>query len=273
MPISPSSPCSRSSTVAFIRKCFVDGRLECRARRKSAMIRANGRLTCGNIRYAMLYNQLSESARTLLCESYTKRRRACYRCRLCEPMKIAILLTCILSCVAFAAGRPKIDSPYIYLSRTDTLYIQVTDNLTQSEIGRNDRFRRIKNTIEEVLEEVDFPLNYEIRRMSSFQPPPSQPRLNIVIWKWGYDGMSQIEARFHASIKREYDMNKLGVFSYRGGSPLGTNDQIIRVYNDVLREALKDLASDLNERLTVGLMEEEKDARAGLDEDDLPEDE
>lgn len=188
-------------------------------------------------------------------------------------MKIAILITCMLSCIAFATARPKNQGPYIYLSRTDTLYIQVTDNLPQNDIGRNDRFHRIRNTIEEVLEEADFPLNYEIRRFSSFQPPATQPRLNIVIWKWGYDGMSQIEARFNASIKKEYDMNKLGVFSYRGGSPIGSNDQIIRVYNDVLREALKDLVSDLNERLTVGLMEEERNARAEEDEDDLVDEE
>lgn len=188
-------------------------------------------------------------------------------------MKIAIILTCLLTLTSFVAARGKADKPYIYLSQADTLYIQVTDNLMEGNIGRNDRFRRIKDTIEEVLEDLEFPLNYEIRRISSFQPPPGQPRLDIYIMKWGYDGMSQIEARFSASIRRDYDRNKLGVFSYRGGSPMGTSDQIIRVYNDVLRQALEDMASDLNERLTVGLMKEEEQALEEAENDELPESE
>ncbi|EDY85200.1 hypothetical protein VDG1235_4835 [Verrucomicrobiia bacterium DG1235] len=187
-------------------------------------------------------------------------------------MKIAIILTCFLSLVCFGFAKPKKDAPYIPLYPSEPLHIQVIDNLTMSDVGRNDRFRRIKNTLEEVLEEIDFPLDYRIARMTARKTPADEPRLDIYIMKWGDNGMSQIEVRFSATIRRDYDRNKLGVFYKRGGFAFGSSEQMIRGYNDVLRQALVEVASELNERLGAGILEEaEGDEQA--EEDDVSESE
>lgn len=185
-------------------------------------------------------------------------------------MKIPLLLSCFLSFVCFGIAKPRKDVPYIYLTSSDTLQIQVIDNLTMSDIGASDRFRRIKETLDEVFEEIDFPMAYKVTRFGARQDSPNQPRLDIHIMKWGDNGMSEIEVRFSASIRRDYDRNKLGVFYNRGGFSFGTSDQMIRVYNDVLREALVDMASELNDRLTAGITMSKGDKGSGSG-NDVPE--
>jgi len=171
--------------------------------------------------------------------------------------KTALLALLALSLTSVASfGKPAAEQdPYVLLHSDDVLHIRVIDNLASS-IGHRDRFRRIHSTIDDVLEELDFPLVYEVNRFSSRKTPMNQPRLDIYIWKWGPDGFSDVEVRFSASIRREYDRDKLGVFSFSGGSMVGTSDQIIRSHDRVLRKALEELALMLNERLTMGLMEE-----------------
>ncbi len=161
----------------------------------------------------------------------------------------------MLACSGTA--RPKKDVPVIYLSETDTLYIQVIDNLYMNGMGESDRFRRIENTLEEVFAEIDFPLAYKIERFGSRRAPPNQPRLDLTIMKWGDNGLNEVEARFSATIKRDYTRNKLGVYFTRAPFPFGGNERVIRVHNEVMEEAIREMVMELNARLSVGLLEEE----------------
>ena len=175
-------------------------------------------------------------------------------------MKIALLLSFLFTLVCLGSARPKKDVPFIHLRATDTLYIQVIDSVyvSGSSIGESDRFRRIEETLEDVFEDISFPLAYEIERFGAQQTPPDQPRLDITIFKWGDNGLSEVEARFSASIKRDYTRNKLGTYFTRAPSPFGGYDRIIRAHNEVMEEAIAEMVMELNERLSVGLMEEEK---------------
>ncbi len=167
----------------------------------------------------------------------------------------------MLAC--FGTARPKKDVPYIYLNETDTLYIQVIDNLYRNGMGETDRFRRIEKTLEEVFEEIDFPLAYKIERFGARQTPPNQPKLDLTIMKWGDNGLNEVEARFIASIKRDLTRNKLGVYFTRAPSAFGSSDRIIRAHNEVMEEAIREMVMELNARLSVGLSAEEKAAAEG----------
>lgn len=169
----------------------------------------------------------------------------------------------MLSLPFFALAKPRAEAPSIHLRSTDTLYIQVIDNVGMHSIGQSDRFRRIKNTLEEVFEAVDFPLEYRIARFGAWKTPPGQPRLDLTITRWGDYGMSEIEVRFMASIRRDYDRNKLGFFYKRGGFAFGTSDQVVRVYNDVLRKALVEMVSELNDRLALSVPGAEAEMEGG----------
>ncbi|MDQ8184701.1 hypothetical protein [Pelagicoccus sp. SDUM812002] len=183
-------------------------------------------------------------------------------------MKIALLLSCFLSLACLGTARPKKDVPFINLRPTDTLYIQVMDSvyMNGSSIGETDRFHRIEQTLEDVFEDINFPLNYKIERFGAQQTPPNQPRLDLTIFKWGDNGLSEVEARFSASIKRDYTRNKLGTYFTRAPSPFGGYDRIIRAHNEVMEEAIEEMVMELNTRLSVGLIEEEKAAAEGEDD-------
>lgn len=186
-------------------------------------------------------------------------------------MKIALLLSCFLTLSCLGTARPKKDAPYIHLNAADTLYIQVIDSvhMNGSTMGERDRFRRIKETLEDVFEDVSFPLAYQIERFGAQRTPADQPRLDLTIFKWGDNGYSEVEARFSASIKRDYARNKLGVYFTRAPSPLGGYDRVIRAHNEVMEEAIAEMVVELNTRLSVGLF---GDGEA-TGEDDVPESE
>lgn len=166
-------------------------------------------------------------------------------------MKIFLLVPFLILLACSAFGKSRKDTPSIKLDPQETLHVQVIDNVWHGSgnVGMNDRFRRIKNTLEEVLEEVDFPMEIKIERFGANKTPAYQPRLDLTIMKWGNNGMSEIEVRFSASLKLEYDRNKLGVFYHRGGAAFGTSDQVIRVHDEILRKGLVEMVSELNQRL------------------------
>ncbi|MDQ8204260.1 hypothetical protein [Pelagicoccus sp. SDUM812003] len=178
-------------------------------------------------------------------------------------MKIILLITCLLCLASASFGKPKREAPTIELNPADTLYIQVIDSVRMGNIGRNDRFRRIRNTLEEVFEEADFPMQYKIMRFSGNRLPPDQPSLHMTIMKWGDYGLSQIEVQFSASLRREYDRNKLGMFYHRGGSSLMADE---RVYKDVLRKALEEMVFELGQRLAAALDDEAEVVDAEADQ-------
>ena len=161
--------------------------------------------------------------------------------------------------IAFSGFAKKREQPLIYFDQSETLYIQIMENLGIDEVGRNYRFRNFKETLEGVLAEVDFPMNYEISRTGLFRLRGGEPRLDLTIIKWGDNGFSQIEVRFFASLKRGDVRNKLGVFSYRGSAGIGSSDQITRTYNNVLSKALVKMMGELNGRVSImeELVEEE----------------
>lgn len=171
-------------------------------------------------------------------------------------MKISFLVTLLLSLVVCGIAKPKNTSPYIVLRPTDTLHIQIIDNVYMNGMGERDRFHRIKESIEDVFEDISFPISYKIERFGSRQTPPNQPRLDIHIMKWGSNGFSEIEARFSASIRRDFDRNKLGVFFTRTASPIGGGNRVIRVHNEVMEEAIAELVLELNSRLSASLLQE-----------------
>ncbi|MBD5780902.1 hypothetical protein IEN85_15490 [Pelagicoccus sp. NFK12] len=188
-------------------------------------------------------------------------------------MKIVSFLSSFLALACLCAAKPKKDVPYIYLRPTDTLYIQVMDSVyMNSSMGETDRFHRIEKTLEDVFEDINFPLAYKIERFGAQQTPPNQPRLDLTIFKWGDNGLSEVEARFSASIKRDYNRNKLGIFFTRSPSVFGGYDRVIRAHNEVMEEAIAEMVVELNTRLSVGLLEEEKEVEAE-GEDDVSESE
>ncbi len=188
-------------------------------------------------------------------------------------MKIALLISCFLTLVCLGTARPKKDVPFIYLRATDTLYIQVIDSvyMNGSTMGETDRFHRIEKTLEDVFEDINFPLAYKIERFGANRTPPDQPRLDLTIFKWGDNGLSEVEARFSASIKRDFTMNKLGTYFTRTPSPFGGYERVIRAHNEVMEEAIEEMVMELNTRLSVGLLEEGKGEAKG--ENDVPESE
>lgn len=188
-------------------------------------------------------------------------------------MKIAILLSCFWTLACLGSARPKKDVPYIYLRSTDTLYIQVMDSVyvNGSSLGENDRFHRVEKILEDVLEDIKFPLAYKIERFGAQRTPPNQPRLDLTIFKWGNNGLSEVEARFSASIKRDYARNKFGTYFTRTPAPFGGYDRVMRAHNEVMEEAVAEMVMELNTRLSVGLLEEEKGEAEG--ENDVSESE
>lgn len=171
-------------------------------------------------------------------------------------MKIPLILSCFLTFACLGNARPKLDQPYIALRPADTLYVQVTDIVymgASQGIGERDRFWRIKQALEGVLEDIDFPLAYKIERAGSQRPPPGQPRLDITIMRWGDNGMSEIEARFSASIRRDFDRNKLGVYFMRGPTAFGGTERVIRAHNEVMEKAIAEMVRELKTRLSAGL--------------------
>lgn len=180
-----------------------------------------------------------------------------------------LILTFIGLLIASSAFAKK-NQPFIYLDPAATLHIQVMENVALGTIGRRDRFRNFKNTLEEVLREVEFPMGYTIERSAARRIPEGEPRLDLTIMQWGNNGLGQVEARFIASLKSDYNRNKLGIFYYRGGSSIGTDDQITRMYNDVLEKALIKMVTELNERFPVmgvyaeGELATDADQSAGL---------
>lgn len=184
-------------------------------------------------------------------------------------MKIALLISLFVSFACLGFAKPRNSVPPISFRPSDTLHIEVIDNLYVSGFGEQDRFRRIKTAIEEVLSDIDFPMAYEIERFGSRRTPPGQPRLDITIMKWGDNGMHELEARFSASLKRDYDRNRLGVFYARDPLPIGSYSRMIRVHDKVMKNAVIKMVYELNSRLPVAGLEELQ-----LDEDladDLPE--
>lgn len=173
----------------------------------------------------------------------------------------------MLSC--FGAARPKKDEPFIYLRATDTLYIEVMDSLYMNGMGETDRFHRIEKAIEDIFEEINFPLAYEIERFGSQRTPANQPRLSVTIMKWGDNGLNEVEARFSASIRRDFDRNKLGVYFMRGPNVFGGTERVIRAHNEVMEKAIAEMVKELKSRLSVDLPSDGKPALDG--EDDIPE--
>lgn len=171
-------------------------------------------------------------------------------------MKILVTLALSLCLGAFAFAKPKDTGAYIQFLPTDTLYIQVIDSVRMGNVGRADRFRRIKSTLEDVFEDVEFPMEFKISRFSSARPPADQPFMMLTILKWGDYGLSQIEVQFSASLRREYDRNSLGMFYQRGGSTIMADE---RIYQDVLQKALEEMVFELNQRFAVATLPDEEE--------------
>lgn len=171
-------------------------------------------------------------------------------------MRTTFLVFCVLSLICSSFAKPRNDSPYITLRASDTLHIEVLDHIYMSGIGEDDRFRRIEEVIEEVFAEVDFPMAYKIERFGAQRTPPNQPRLDITIMKWGDNGLSEIDVRFNALLRKNHDKNRLGVFFARGPAPIGGSDRTIRAHNAVMEESIKEMIKELKTRLSARVLEE-----------------
>ena len=164
-------------------------------------------------------------------------------------MKVTLLTLCVLIASSSGFAKPKRE-PSVFFRPADTLYIEVIDNVGHHSVARNNRFRNIKKTVADVLEEIDFPVSYEVVRFGSSRYP-GQPQLNLTMMKWEDDGYGQIEARFSASLKRDFQRDKLGVFYARGASGPFFSSDVDRLYNDALRKALLEMAPELNARVQL----------------------
>lgn len=172
-------------------------------------------------------------------------------------MKTFILTLCVVIGLSSAEARPN-KEPTVFFKPGETLYVQVIDHVNFHSVGRSDRFRNIKQTLEEVFEEVDLPLNYKIVRFGANRTPADQPQMHLTMMQWGTDGLSQIEARIGASLRRDYDRDNLGVFHERGGGVFFASDAT-RNYNEVLRKALIEMVAELNDHIVSETGVEETD--------------
>lgn len=176
-------------------------------------------------------------------------------------MKSLLFITFAIAFASLGFAQKK-ERPAIYLNADDMLHVQVMEYIGQDHGGRNHRFLNFKASLEKIFEETGFPLDYKITRSGARKVPDGEPRLDITITKWGDNGMSQIEARFMASLKLDSVRNKLGMFYYRGGNS-GPTSQISRTYNDVLEKALIKMVSELNRRIVVMNDHEPSELEAG----------
>ncbi len=151
-----------------------------------------------------------------------------------------------------ASGSPKREKVSIELSQSDTLYIQFIDMIDYRGGSQNDRFWHFETTLEKILEEVDFPMEYKIVRFGANSTPPGHPRLDVTLTMWGFDGLSELEVRLSASLRHDYNRNPLGTFYERGGGLFATGEQMTRAYNEVLGKALVRVVAELNARIPIG---------------------
>lgn len=182
-------------------------------------------------------------------------------------MKFVLFLSCFLFLAGMSMAEKKRDVPYIRLQPKDALNIQVIDNLHIDGTREAARFHQIEEVIREVLEEVDFPMPVTIERFPSRRLPPNQARLDITIMHWGGNGFNELEVRFSASIKKNYDRNRLGIFRARGGLPLGGYMLREQAYEQVMQDAIYEMVGELNKRLATEILREgelEQDDETGL---------
>ncbi len=166
---------------------------------------------------------------------------------------ITVRLILALTLIPFLAFSKKKEIPFIYLNPTQVLQIMVIDNIHDwgDEI---DRFHDIEETLEKVLEEIDFPMDYKIVRFGA-RSPKEQPELQLVIHEWGDTGYGEIEVRLNGWLKETSagrSKNKLGFFRERGGAaPMFSATQARKQYNEVLGKALVKLMDELNQHFEL----------------------
>lgn len=176
-------------------------------------------------------------------------------------MKTFLTTLCLLALASLACAKPTKGEARVSLSAGDTLYVQIIDSVGLSYANRDNRFREMKDTVEEIFAKADFPMAVEVVKFGANRVPQGQPRLDLTIMRWGDNGFGEIEARFSASLKSEYDRDALGVFLERGGSAtIGSSDRQKRAYNEVLGKALAEMLAELNLRLPMGPPEDEAEA-------------
>lgn len=172
-------------------------------------------------------------------------------------MKAFLFFSCFVSTFCLSFSKPRSGDSYVMLKPAETLHIEVLDHIyMNSGIGEDDRFRRIEEVIAEVMEEVDFPMPYEIERFGAQRTPPDQPRLDVTIMKWGDTGFSEVEVRFSAVLRRNHDRNRMGIFFARGASPIGGYERTVGAHNQVMEEAVKEMINELKTRLSVKVLQE-----------------
>ncbi len=164
----------------------------------------------------------------------------------------------VLSLVVLADAKPRKQSPPIILTEADTLYIEVMDSVNYShhDVGDRDRFYLFREALEEVLEELGFPIEYKISRWGARRNPPGEPELLFVIHKWGSDGLGQIEARFQTVLRKEGDKNNLGITRERDSMVFSSYERVRNAHKAVLRKGLVKVITGLGDRFEYERLEQ-----------------
>ncbi len=173
--------------------------------------------------------------------------------KMMTAMRLVLALLILPGFALSLHGAKKKEIPFIYLSRSKVLYVTVIDNV-YDDGNVADRFYDIEDTLVGVFKEVDFPMDYKIVRFGS-RVPKDQPEMQLVILKWGQNGLGEIEVRMNASLKETpaaRNRNKLGWFRHSDGSfPIVSTTRTIAKYNEVLSKALMKLMAELNNHLEL----------------------
>ena len=136
----------------------------------------------------------------------------------------------------------------IFLEPNELLYINVIDSIYDGS-NESDRYYYIEKTLEEVMEEFDFPMPYRIVRFGH-RTPEQVMRMNFYLYKWGRNRFGEIEVRFSVSLRASRrHKNTLGRYYTREQSLTFSVSQERRNYNDVLKKALVEMARDLDARI------------------------
>lgn len=173
-------------------------------------------------------------------------------------MKRIFIVLCVTLLAVASYGKRKAAEPII-LNKENVLYFIVIDNM--NDYGSTDRFFHFKNTLEGLLEEVDFPMAYKIEEFPV--RTPDAPYINLTIEKWGSTRWGEIEVRISAYMRNPAtrNKNKLGYHVVSDVQPSFTGSSYVeRKYNDLLKKALIKLARRLEEHLPTEIeyLEEEE---------------
>lgn len=191
------------------------------------------------------------------------RGAAWYRFTMFKPFLVLFLST-FFSISIFGGSwgeRLKENGEYIYLDKDKVLNIVMIDNM--NDIGSLDRFYHFEKTLNELLDDIDFPMEREIHEFGS-RIPKDEPCVFITVQKWSPDRWGGLEVRLNAYMRSsDGTKNRLGNYRDTGQSPMFmTGSFRDRAYNDMLRLSLTRIMRDLEEHfpLPEGVQEERGDS-------------